>query len=162
MVSLIFLNLSHAKSSYFLSTSLINIYLQLHSPISKDYPPFFKVQLNSTDVTTQEVNQRVIVHSDISMIFSQQVTVKGKIEVSASLAYNAPLNQVYITQPKIESLEFEHLNTSTDVFLSKINPLLSHQLDRLVIYEFTKENAMLPKAPSQIKVEDGGIRFIFD
>ncbi|SMC64638.1 DUF1439 domain-containing protein [Polynucleobacter kasalickyi] len=153
---------SQAKSDYLLPTSLINLYLQLHAPITQDFSPLLMIQLNNTDVSTKENSQRIEVASSISIILPNQSAIKGKVRFSSSFRYDNMSKKVLLMQPQIESLDIDNLYSSSEKLLMQLNPILTQLLNGITVYEFTSKNAMIPKAPSHLKVEAEGIRFYFD
>ena len=153
---------SQAKSDYLLPTSLINLYLQLHAPITQDFSPLLVIQLNNTDVSTKENSQRIEVSSSISIILPNQSVIKGKVRFSSSFRYDNMSKKVLLMQPQIESLDIDNLYSSSEKLLMQINPILTQLLNGITVYEFTSKNAMIPKAPSHLQVEAGGIRFYFN
>jgi len=154
--------LAQAKTDYFLPTSLINLYLQIHSPITKDLSPFLIIQLNNSDVSTVENSQRVQVLSAISILLPNQKPIKGTIRFSSSFRYDNLTKKVVLIQPQIEALEIENQFSSSEQLLRQINPLIAQLLNGITVYEFTSKNAMAPSAPSHVQLEAQGIRFYFD
>ena len=153
---------SHSKSDYLLPTSLINLYLQLHAPITQDLSPLLMIRLNNTDVLTKENTQRIEAASSISIILPNQAAIKGNIRFSSSFRYDNVSKKVILIQPQIESLDIENMYSSSDKLLSQLNPVLTQLLSGITVYEFTSKNAMIPRAPSRVQVEAEGIRFYFD
>lgn len=153
---------SHAKSDYLLPTSLINLYLQLHAPITQDFSPLLMIRLNNTDVLTKENTQRIEAFSSISIILQNQAAIKGNIRFSSSFKYDNVSKKVVLIQPQIESIDIENMYSSSEKLLSQMNPVLTQLLSGITVYEFTSKNAMIPRAPSRVQVEADGIRFYFD
>jgi len=151
-----------AKSDYLLPHSLINLYLQLHAPITQDFSPLLIIQLNKTDVATKENTQRIETSSSISIILPNQQAINGKLRFSSSFRYDNVAKKVFLIQPQIESIEIDKLHSSSEQLLMQINPFLAQLLNGITVYEFTSKNAMIPKAPSHLQVEAEGIRFYFD
>lgn len=151
-----------AASDYFVPNRLVNLYLQIHSPITKDFSPFFKIQLDDPVIATQMDSQRLILSSPIRILLSNQGQIRGNISLSSSYQYDAVKKQLAFKQPKIESLEISNLSASTEKILAEINPLIAKLLSGIVIYEFNAEEPMINKAPSRIHIEDIGIRLFFD
>jgi hypothetical protein len=162
IVGCFFSLLSQAKSDYLLPSSLINLYLQLHAPITQDFSPLFIIQLNNTDVATKENTQRIETSSSITISLPNQQAIKGKLRFSSSFRYDNVAKKVFLIQPQIESIEIDKLYSSSEKLLMQINPILAQLLNGITVYEFTNKNAMMPKAPSHLQVEAEGIRFYFD
>jgi len=154
--------MAQAKTDYLLPTTLINLYLQLHSPITKDFSPFLIIQLNNTDVSMVESSQRIHALSSISILLPNQKPIKGTISFSSSFRYDNLTKKVLLIQPQIESLVIENQFSSSEQLLRQVNPLITQLLNGITVYEFTNKNAMTPSAPSQVQVEAQGIRFYFD
>ena len=151
-----------AKSDYLLPTSVVNLYLQLHSPITKDFSPFLIIQLNNTDVSTSESSQRIQALSSIAILLPNQRPIKGRINFSSSFRYDNLTKKIILVQPQIESIEVENKYASTEQQLAQLNPVIAQLLNGITVYEFTNKNAMTPSAPSHIQLEAQGIRFYFD
>ena len=150
------------KSDYLLPTSVVNLYLQLHTPITKDFSPFLIIQLNNTDVSTLESSQRIQALSSISVLLPNQKPIKGRISFSSSFRYDNLTKKIILVQPQIESIEVENKYTSTEQQLAQFNPLIAQLLNGITVYEFTNKNTMAPSAPSHLQLEAQGIRFYYD
>ncbi|MEY3776151.1 MAG: hypothetical protein RIR83_175, partial [Pseudomonadota bacterium] len=59
--------ISYAATSYFLSGSLINLYLLTQSPIQRELLGIIKVNLISPELRFDEPRQRLILQSDLTI-----------------------------------------------------------------------------------------------
>lgn len=153
---------AQAKSTYLLPTNLVNLYLQIHAPIAKDFSPFFKIQLDSPEIISRASSQRIELASPVLITLPNLNTIKGFLKLSSSYRYDGATKKLLLREPKIESLEIAKVNASTDKILEQINPYIAQLFNGVVVYTFEDEKRMVLKAPSQIMLEDQGIRFYFD
>ena len=156
------LQVALAGSSFFLSGSLMNLYLIHQSPFTKKFP-FFSVQISNPILEFSKQDQRLFLLSDVIITVPNQAPIKGNFALDSSFTYDPISYKISLKDPRLSSFTLDVLNEKDHQILRLISPLLGPLFNQLVVYQLSSSDIkMLRKPPSSILIEDGGIRFYFD
>ena len=151
-----------AGSSFYLSGSLMNLYLIHQSPFTKKFP-FFSVQVFNPTLEFSKQDQRLYLLSDVVISLPNQAPIKGNFALDSSFTYDPISYKIALKDPRLSSFTLDVLNEKDHQILKLISPLLGPLFNQLVVYQLSSSDIkMLRKPPSSILIEDGGIRFYFD
>ena len=153
---------SFAKSNYFLSVDLINLYLLKISPIKKKFP-LLELQSVTPFLFCSAKGQRLFFNSDVVLLINSQAPVKGKLSLNSSFYYDPLTYRIYLKDPTIDELSLDVLKIDEKLLLNQLNPLIAQLFNNQLIYELSKSDIqLLKKPPSAIEIVEGGILFKFD
>ena len=157
--------ISYGATSYFLSGSLINLYLLTQSPIQRELLGIIKVNLISPELRFDEPRQRLILQSDLTISLDNSQLVQALMQCSSSFRYEVSSRKIFLKDPLIDQLRIEKIDDKVGLnhlILSQINPFLSGWINGLLVFEFnSKTQPIFKRTPSDIKIESEGIRFYF-
>ncbi len=158
----LFIQNSVAKSSYFVSSWLINLYVLNQSPFIKKLL-FLQLSFLNPHLDFSKKEQRIFLTCDVEILLPQQSPMKGLVSLNSSFVYDPVRYQIFLKDPQLTSFTLDVFNAQENQIIGQLSPIISNLFNGQAIYTLTAEDIkMFRKAPSSILIEDGGIRFYFD
>ena len=122
------------------------------------------LKINSSDILTQNSNDKLNLGTTFSFSSLLIPTINGKVNVTGGIKYNTQNKSFYLKDPMLDKLQFNNFVLSrylTPSMKDLISKIIGQSLAKYPIYRLDGNMELVSKVLRNVKIQNGDLKLTF-